>query len=142
VQEATGDHDERNGVADGEAARSTGDAALIASIHDIERWFVRRGVPHYIERYDASTKVWTRAAPFLVVFTVAVAILAVVVEPRVDVIVDAAAAVVSPLVIWVVGNVARRRKPFTRPRRLGIADLIGWVALNTLPEAIAGVVQW
>lgn len=136
MQEATGDHDERNGVADGEAARSTGDAALIASIHDIERWFVRRGVPHYIERYDASTKVWTRAAPFLVVFTVAIAILAVVVEPSVDVIVDAAAAVVSPLVIWVVGNVARRRKPFTRPRRLGIADLIGWVALDTLPEVV------
>jgi hypothetical protein len=30
-----------------------------------ERWFVRQGLPHFIEGYRATTDVWTRAAPFL-----------------------------------------------------------------------------
>ncbi len=30
-----------------------------------ERWFVRQGLPHFIEDYRATTDVWTRAAPFL-----------------------------------------------------------------------------
>lgn len=30
-----------------------------------ERWFVQRGLPHFIDEYRATTDVWTRAAPFL-----------------------------------------------------------------------------
>lgn len=30
-----------------------------------ERWFVRRGVPHFIRDYSASTDIFTRAAPLL-----------------------------------------------------------------------------
>ena len=37
----------------------------------IERWFVRRGVPHFIDDYRATTNVWTRAFPVLVVLFVA-----------------------------------------------------------------------
>lgn len=32
---------------------------------ETERWFVRRGVPHFIADYSASADIWTRAAPFL-----------------------------------------------------------------------------
>lgn len=32
---------------------------------DTERWFVRRGVPHFIADYSASEDIWTRATPFL-----------------------------------------------------------------------------
>ena len=35
-----------------------------------ERWFVRRGVPHFIEHYDASEHIWTRSLPLLVVIYV------------------------------------------------------------------------
>ena len=31
----------------------------------VERWFIRRGVPHVIHEYRASTDVFTRAVPFL-----------------------------------------------------------------------------
>ncbi len=34
-------------------------------IRAVERWFVRRGLPHAIDDYRASTDVFTRAAPFL-----------------------------------------------------------------------------
>ncbi len=43
------------------AASATGDVAAAT-----ERWFVRRGVPHLIADYAASTRVWTRAKPFLI----------------------------------------------------------------------------
>ncbi|MEZ5081427.1 MAG: hypothetical protein R2878_12395 [Thermoleophilia bacterium] len=33
---------------------------------DTERWFVRRGIPHFIHAYSATEDVFTRAAPFLV----------------------------------------------------------------------------
>ena len=36
----------------------------------IERWFVRRGVPQFIDDYRATTNVWTRAFPVLVVLFV------------------------------------------------------------------------
>jgi hypothetical protein len=31
------------------------------AILDCERWFVRRGVPHFIVHYDASEHIWTRS---------------------------------------------------------------------------------
>ncbi|HET6834692.1 MAG TPA: hypothetical protein VFH30_12535 [Acidimicrobiales bacterium] len=37
------------------------------AILDCERWFVGRGVPHFIEHYDASEHIWTRSLPLLVV---------------------------------------------------------------------------
>jgi hypothetical protein len=40
------------------------------AILDCERWFVRRGVPHFIEHYDASEHIWTRSLPLLVVIYV------------------------------------------------------------------------
>ena len=33
----------------------------------MERWFVRRGVPHLIDQYAAATDIWTRALPVLVI---------------------------------------------------------------------------
>jgi hypothetical protein len=32
-------------------------------VEDIERWLVRRGIPHFIDRYGASRDVLTRAIP-------------------------------------------------------------------------------
>jgi len=34
-------------------------------VEDIERWLVRRGIPHFIDRYSASRDVLTRAIPVL-----------------------------------------------------------------------------
>ena len=32
---------------------------------EIERWFIRRGVPHFIDRYNARDDIFTRASPLL-----------------------------------------------------------------------------
>ena len=39
-----------------------------AELPATERWFVRRGLPMFIEEYDNGRDVWTRAVPVLVVF--------------------------------------------------------------------------
>ena len=36
----------------------------------VERWFLRRGLPHFTHRYSAAQGVWTRAFPALVVLFV------------------------------------------------------------------------
>ena len=33
----------------------------------IERWFVERGLPHFVERHDSAAEIWARALPLLVV---------------------------------------------------------------------------
>ena len=38
---------------------------------DIEHWFVKRGVPHFIAHYTATTDIWTRSAPLLAIAYVA-----------------------------------------------------------------------
>src|SRR5690606_3361502 len=43
-------------------------------VHETERWFLRRGIPHFIEDYRAGEDVFTRALPILaLVFIVEVA---------------------------------------------------------------------
>ena len=32
----------------------------------IERWFVERGLPHFVERHDTASEIWGRALPLLV----------------------------------------------------------------------------
>src|SRR5215217_8512037 len=36
-------------------------------VDDIERWFVARGLPHFVERRDSAWEIWGRAAPLLAV---------------------------------------------------------------------------
>ena len=36
-------------------------------LDDIERWFVARGLPHFVERRDSVWEIWGRAAPLLAV---------------------------------------------------------------------------
>ena len=44
------------------ATRDVSDAGLT----ELERWFIDRGIPHFIAEYHSSTRVWTRALRFLV----------------------------------------------------------------------------
>ena len=41
-----------------------------SSLTECEHWFVRRGVPHFIEHYDARQDIWTRSLPLLLVLYV------------------------------------------------------------------------
>ena len=38
---------------------------------EIERWFIRRVVPHFIDDYAPTTAIWNRSLPMLVIAYVA-----------------------------------------------------------------------
>src|SRR5262245_27945041 len=97
--------------------------------HDVERWFVRRGLPHFIEGYDAQTDIWTRSLPVLVLAYVLLAMNALKVQDwSVAQNLLALVAVLAIVVAtWVIANLVRRRPAFSRPTRVGPAELAVFV---------------
>jgi len=94
-------------------------------VRDTERWFVGRGLPHFIEGYSASRDVFTRAVPLL-----AVLFLLEVVgnSPNADYpfwknAVAVASGFAFVLVVWTAANAIRRRPPFSRPTEFGPIEL-------------------
>lgn len=108
-----------------------------AELTDIERWFLARGIPHFIADYDASTKVWTRALPFLLI-TYLLAAMPITADTWAEATVEFAATVVCLVVAWVLLNVFRRQAPFSRPRRIGKVELAVYVLGPTLGHLLLG----
>jgi len=109
---------------------------------EIERWFVRRGVPHFIDDYAAATDIWTRSAPLLLVAYVAGGMNALDLRSwswRRNL---AAAAVVVGILVagWAVARLARRRAFLERPDVLGPPELAVFVIGPAVPSAVFG--QW
>jgi hypothetical protein len=108
----------------------------------IERWFVRRGLPHFIANYDAATDVWTRSLPLLVLLYLLVSLNGLRLGDW-DTgrnLLAAAVAIALLLAVWVGANVARRRPTFERPRRIDRLTLGLLVVGAVVPSAITG--QW
>ena len=89
-----------------------------------ERWFIRQGLPHFIEGYRATTDVWTRAAPFLTLVFLAELTFSLD-EDREGL--DELLPFLGGLVILVAGivvvNRLRGRRPLQRPDRVGAPEL-------------------
>ncbi len=104
----------------------------------VERWFLRRGIPHFIAGYGARTHVFTRALPFLVVAYVLNAI------PITSDWHEAWTGMIVALPIllgtWVISNLARRQPPFARPRTVGPVELTLFVVGPALAQLVQGEV--
>ncbi len=115
-------------------------AQRAVELTSVERWFVQRGVPHFIDHYDASTDIWTRATPVLVVAYLAGGFNALDLQRwtwQRNVLV--ALAVLAILVAtWAVANVLRRRPALSRPRRIGWPELVLFVIGPAIPPAVFG----
>jgi hypothetical protein len=92
-----------------------------ATVTETERWFVGRGLPHFIEDYSASRDVFTRAVPLLaLLFVVEVFANA----PNSDYpfwknAIAVASGFALVIVVWAVANAMRHRSLFARPDRFG-----------------------
>jgi hypothetical protein len=110
---------------------------------EIERWFIRQGVPHFIEGYSARRDVFTRSIPALVVTYLVGGFTALDIKrwsPARNLAV--AIGIVALLVAtWVVANGLRGRPWFERPRRVGRAELAMFVLIPVLPSLVFGQ-QW
>jgi len=94
-------------------------------VRETERWFVGRGLPHFIEGYSASRDVFTRAVPLLtLIFLVEVIGNA----PNADYplwknAIAVASGFAFVLVVWTLANAIRRRPWFSRPAEFGPIEL-------------------
>ena len=105
---------------------------------ETEQWFIRRGLPHFIEPYGAGPDVWSRAAPVLLVAYVAGGLHAL------DLAgwtlarnLAAATAIVAILfATWVLTNHLRHRPALSRPRELGVPELAAFLVGPALPALV------
>ncbi len=119
-------------------AAADSDEAILAT----ERWFLKRGLPHFIADYSPTRDVLTRAVPLLVLiylFEVANA-------PSRDypIWLDVVAVVTGLAILlgaWMVANRIRGRPVFARPERIGLFEVAVFVlAPPALPLLFGG--QW
>lgn len=122
--------------------RPVGCRVVGARVADVEQWFVRRGVPHFIDDYAATTDIWTRSLPVLLVAYVARGFNALdLYEWSWQRNLVAGLAVVVVLVIgWVVTDLVRGRPPFRTPDVLGAPELAAFIIGPAVPSALFG--QW
>ena len=102
-----------------------------------ERWFVQRGLPHFIDEYRATTDVWTRAAPFLTLVFLAELSFSLD-EDREGL--RELLPLLGGLAIFVGGLMAvnrlRGRRPLQRPDRVGTPELSLFVIAPALLPAL------
>lgn len=110
---------------------------------ETERWFIRRGLPHFIHRYNAAEDVFTRTLPALVAIAF---VEGVVNAPKSDfpLWLDAIAilgAVALLVGSWAVANVVRGLHPISRPERVGFIELAIFVVVPGIVPIVGGG-QW
>src|SRR5262245_20686145 len=104
----------------------------------IERWFVRRGLPHFIDRYNAAEDIFTRAAPFLsVVFVLHLLNF----QEADDVAlwrrgVSLAAGLAIGLGGLALLNMLRGRPWYRRPRRIGWPEIAAYLLVPTIAATV------
>jgi hypothetical protein len=105
----------------------------------VESWFLHQGLPHLIDGYKASTDVYTRALPFLLLvflFNIFGAF-----GDRFTGWSQAGVVLVSFIIILSAGvlvNLARRRRPFRLPDRVGILELAVFTVAPAIPPLLFG----
>jgi hypothetical protein len=111
-------------------------------VHDLERWFVERGLPHFVDSEDTAGAIWSRAVWLLIVAAILRGFGALDVRNWSLAENLAAAAIVIVLLVgtWVASNIVRRRPPLGVPRVLGSVELGLFLLIPALPAAIFG--QW
>ena len=100
-------------------------APIETALVQTERWFVARGLPHFVERHDTVWTIWSRAVPLLVVAYVLLGLNALDLHSwswQRNVL--AAAFVLAVLVvIWMGSNRMRGLPLLQRPREVGPVEL-------------------
>ncbi len=107
---------------------------------DTETWFVDRGVPHFIDAYNASEDVLTRALPMLVLLFLFSSISAIDLDwPALGIITASVAGLAILLAVWMGINRIRGLRPLLRrPDRVGPVEIGVFLVVPTLLPLIFG----
>ncbi len=112
------------------------------SLTAVERWFIRRGLPHFVERKDSVWTIWSRAIPLLVVAYLLLGLNAL------DIyhwtwqrnVVAALFVLVVLVLTWIGSNLIRGLPALERPRQIGPVELALLILGPAIPSAIFA--QW
>ncbi len=105
---------------------------------EIERWFIRRGIPHFIEGYSASTDIFTRAAPLLTFVFLFEVLAALNFETAWANTLAVVGAFVLVLGVWAQVNRWRGRRLLQRPTSIGPIELTVFVLVPPLVPVVFG----
>lgn len=108
---------------------------------EIEKWFIKRGLPHFIDDYSASKDILTRALPYLIgIFLVELLFVGELSDKRTLLfnVVALTAVCIFVLCIWLIVNRLRKRKAFSMPNSVGPLELIVFVFGPSTALLIAG----
>ena len=108
---------------------------------DIERWFVRRGVPQFIEGYSTEQSMDARAAPFIAVWIAVWTGIWWAGRFEIPLAWRVVAALASLAVVGVAYRTimaARRRSIAGRPQRFDLTDIAAFGILPAVPTLIVG----
>lgn len=110
-----------------------------AALAEVERWFLSRGLPHFIDHYSASRDVFTRALPALTAILVLELVGALNFSwPWWLNLLVGAASVAALLGVWALTNRVRRRPPFARPDRVGAPEVGVFLVVPAVLPLLAG----
>jgi hypothetical protein len=111
------------------------EAAAPPEVRATERWFIRQGLPMFVEEYSAGRDVWTRALPALAaLFVVQTAGTAFVADTVLSGLLLLLACLLG-VAAYAVWNQRHGRRAFALPARVGL----GWLAAFVVVPALAGL---
>jgi hypothetical protein len=106
---------------------------------ETERWFARRGVPHFTAEYSASEDVLTRALPILILVFLASSVAAIDLDwPPAGIALAIAGGFGILLAAWSLLNRARGRRPLAPPERIGSVEIGAFLLIPTLLPVVFG----
>lgn len=122
--------------------RALADAHL--HLDDVEKWFIKRGLPHFIENYKATEDVFNRALPLfvvLVVFQMGLELSSKTVTWK-DRLIGGAIGLGAVLIIMLVANLVRQPWRWYRwPRKIGPVEITLLVLLGPVVGKLSGA-RW
>jgi len=108
------------------------EAAAPPEVRATERWFIRQGLPMFVEEYSAGRDVWTRALPVLALLFVVSILTGTVAADTVRGAVLLVLVAMLALGAYAAWNRTRGRSAFALPPSVGIGWLIAFVAVPAL----------
>lgn len=122
--------------------RALADAHL--HLDDVEKWFIKRGLPHFIENYKATEDVFNRALPLfvvLVVFQMGLELTSKTVTWK-DRLIGGAIGLVAVAVVILAANLVRQPQRWYRwPRKIGPVEIALLVLLGPVVGKLSGA-RW
>lgn len=113
-----------------------------AAIEETERWFLKRGLPHFIADYSVTRDVLTRAVPLLaLIFLIEVANAPKRAFPLWLDVLAVAGGLAILLGVWMALNAIRRRRLLALPERVGAVEVAVFVLVPPAVPLIFGG-QW